>query len=67
MDLEQVTSMDRLWIYLHDHKRLGSVVGARAIRPDHVRVREPGKGNSNLPWREAGPLNHHDDIVDSDQ
>ena len=20
-----------------------------------------------LPWREAGPLNHHDDLVDSDQ
>ena len=20
-----------------------------------------------LPWREAGPINHHDDIVDSDQ
>jgi len=32
-----------------------------------VDVRLPGKGNSKLPWREAGPLNHHDDIVDSDQ
>jgi len=20
-----------------------------------------------LPWRKAGPLNHHDDLVDSDQ
>ena len=26
-------------------------------------VRLPGKGN----WREAGPPNHHDDKVDSDQ
>ena len=32
-----------------------------------VDVRLPGKGNSKLPWREAGPLNHHDDVVDSDQ
>jgi len=39
-----------------------------------VDVRLPGKGNSNLgkrefklPWREAGPPNHHDDKVDSDQ
>ena len=30
-------------------------------------VRLPGKGNSKLPWREAGPPNHHDDKVDSDQ
>ena len=28
-----------------------------------VDVRIPGK----LPWREAGPPNHHDDNVDSDQ
>ena len=28
-----------------------------------VDVRLPGK----LPWREAGPPNHHDDKVDSDQ
>ena len=26
----------------------------------------PGKGNSNAPWREAGPPNRHDDKVDSD-
>ena len=26
----------------------------------------PGKGNSKLPWREAGPPNHRDDKVDSD-
>ena len=25
------------------------------------------KREFKLPWREAGPLNHHDDIVDSDQ
>ena len=32
-----------------------------------VDVRLPGKGDSKLPWREAGPLDHLDDIVDSDQ
>ena len=32
-----------------------------------VDVRLPGKGNSKLPSREAGPLNHLDDTVDSDQ
>jgi len=26
-----------------------------------------GKGNSKLPWCEAGPPDHHDDKVDSDQ
>jgi len=26
----------------------------------------PGKGNSKLQWREAGPLNHLDNIVDSE-
>jgi len=25
------------------------------------------KRGFKLPWREAGPLNHHDDKVDSDQ
>ena len=32
-----------------------------------VDIRLPGKGDAKLPWREAGPLNHLDDIVDSDQ
>ena len=32
-----------------------------------VDVRLPGKGNLKLPRREAGPPNHHDDDVDSDQ
>jgi len=32
-----------------------------------VDVRLPGKGEFKLPWREAGPPNHHDDKVDSDQ
>ena len=32
-------------------------------KPRKVDVRLPGK----LPWREAGPSCHHDDIVDSDQ
>ena len=36
-------------------------------RTRNLDVRLPGKGNSKLPWREAGPLNHLDDIVDSDQ
>ena len=35
--------------------------------PRKVDVRLFGNGNSKLPWREAGPLNHLDDIVDSDQ
>ena len=26
-----------------------------------------GELNDKLPWREAGPPNHHDDKVDSDQ
>ena len=26
-----------------------------------------GGGRGGLPWREAGPSNHHDDKVDSDQ
>jgi len=26
-----------------------------------------GERDFKLPWREAGPLNHHDDLVDSDQ
>ena len=30
-------------------------------------VRLPGKGNSTLAWREAGPPNLHDDKVDADQ
>ena len=32
-----------------------------------VDVRLPGKGGFNLPWREAGPPNHHDDKVDAGQ
>ena len=36
-------------------------------RPRKVDVRLPGIENSRLPWREAGPPNHHDDNVDSDQ
>jgi len=38
--------------------------------PGKVDVRLPGKGNSwkrQLTWLEAGPTNHHDDKVDSDQ
>ena len=40
---------------------LGSVASRK------VDVRLPGKGNSKLPWRKAGPPNHLDDKVDSDQ
>ena len=32
-----------------------------------VHIRLPGQGEFSLPWREAGPPNHHDDQVDSDQ
>ena len=35
--------------------------------PRKVDVRLPGKGNSKLPWRKAGPPNHLDEKVDSDQ
>jgi len=31
------------------------------------RYKATWKREFKLPWREAGPLNHHDDIVDSDQ
>ena len=31
------------------------------------RCKAAWKREFKLPWREAGPLNHHDDIVDSDQ
>ena len=37
------------------------------LDPRKVDVRLPGKGNSKLPWREAGPPNHLDDKVDSDR
>ena len=30
-------------------------------------VRLPERGDSNSPWREAGPPNHLDDKVDSEQ
>ena len=32
-----------------------------------VDIRLPRKREFNLPWREAGPLNHLDDKVDSNQ
>ena len=48
-----------------------SVVHVRVSHVQHlprkVDVRLPGKGNSKLPWRKAGPPNHLDDKVDSDQ
>jgi len=38
-------------------------------RPPHTRAEEPlpSKREFKLPWREAGPPNHLDDKVDSDQ
>ena len=44
--------------------RDGQVLSRGARKVD---VRLPGKGNSKLLWREAGPLDHLDGIVDSDQ
>ena len=41
---------------------LGGDVGGTSRKVD---VRLPGKGNSKC--REAGPLHHHEDLVDSDQ
>jgi len=52
---------------------LGRVVdGIHPPREDLVFVRHPvvipdRKVDVRLPWREAGPPNHHDDKVDSDQ
>ena len=46
------------------HAQVGE---AQPVHFRKVDVRLPGKGNLKLPWREAGPLNHHDNIVDSDQ
>ena len=46
---------------------LKSALYACVVLYRKVDVRLPGKGNSKLPWREAGPLNHLDDVVDSDQ
>jgi len=40
--------------------RLG-ITGAHCLQRGH----QPQ--TPKLPWREAGPLNHHDDKVDSDQ
>ena len=56
-----------------DETRSGSqghnlaLTGLSVPSPRKVDVRLPGKGNSKLPWRKAGPPNHHDDKVDSDQ
>ena len=36
------------------------------LEPRTVDVRLPER-EFKLPWREAGPPNHHDDNVDSDQ
>ena len=38
------------------------VVGHRVVREENAWERE-----IKLPWREAGPPNHHDDKADSDQ
>ena len=42
-------------------------LGSRPPPRYKVDIRLPGKGNSKLPWRKAGPPNHLDDKVDSDQ
>jgi len=54
-----------------------STLGWRAIPKKRRRIEYLGilegrykatwKREFNLPWREAGPPNHHDDKVDSDQ
>ena len=45
----------------------GQAVLGAGMKSRKVDVRLPGKGNSKLPWRKAGPPNHLDDKVDSDQ
>ena len=50
---------------------LGSKVGLEAALPEppacRTRHLPPPRREFKLPWREAGPPNHHDDTVDSDQ
>jgi len=56
--------------------RVASLSGDKALARKRARdhqLGEAGKvdarllGKGKLPWRETGPLNHHDDKVDSDQ
>ena len=44
----------------------GRGAGSSGVRRGR-RGEEEGPRDSKLPWREAGPPNHHDDTVDSDQ
>ena len=53
-------------VWQEDPERLGELLDNVALLDRKVDIRLPGKGISNS-WREAGPPNHHDDKVDSDQ
>jgi len=41
--------------------------GWREVEPQPRQCKATWKSEFKLPWREAGPLHHHDDEVDSDQ
>jgi len=43
------------------------VEGLHRVSGFLIRVSDTWKREFKLPWREAGPPNHHDDKVDSDQ
>jgi len=55
-----VVAIDPLVVPRHAH-------GFGVVPARKVDIRLPWKREFTLSWREAGPLNHHDDIVDSDQ
>ena len=43
------------------------ILGLGALGTCEGRYKATRKREFKLPWREAGPPNHHDDKVDSDQ
>ena len=59
----QHISVKRLQGGAERRDRVGRVVPAA----QEGRCKATWKKEFKLPWREAGPLNHHDDLVDSDQ
>ena len=51
----------------HVKRRPNGLTSERRQPKSSVWDRGRGSGEHVLPWREAGPPNHHDDKVDSDQ
>jgi len=48
-------------------RRAGKIGERRELRVQEGRCKATWKREFKLPWREAGPPNHHNDKVDSDQ